>query len=210
MTFEESTGGTAIREARHKTSPANRDAESVWARRVEDWRRHVVDLQNQNYEGAVSRADREVLFRKAFDLVTPVARRVLDDMNLRYLKGTADLDVCPPGLDGEGGLIGSWSLTWPLLRSAKNRFTGEPLEPLAVTAIFPFKLSSGMQWTHPHLALRRPGLIDGLAAAFPFQVLSPEDAERQEPILRVLAEAEFHERFYQSDLNWRLLPFVAE
>ena len=47
MTFEESTGGTAIREARSKPSPANRDAESIWARRVEDYRRHVVDLQNK-------------------------------------------------------------------------------------------------------------------------------------------------------------------
>ena len=210
MTFEESTGGTAIREARSKPSPANRDAESIWARRVEDYRRHVVDLQNKYYEGAVSRADREVLFGKAFDLVTPVATRALDDINVHFLKGSGDVDVRRPGPDGEGGLIGSWGLTWPLLRSAKNRFNGEPLEPLAVTAIFPLKLSSGMQWTHPHLALRRPGLIDGLAAAFPFQVLSREDAERQEPILRVLAEAEFHERFYQSDLNWRLLPFVVE
>ena len=210
MTSEKSTGGMAIREARRKTSLASRDAESVWARRVEDYHRHVVDLQNKFYEGAVSRAEREALFGVAFDLVTPVARRVLDDLNVHFLKGTGDVEVFQPGPDGEGGLIGSWSLTWPLLRTAKNRFTGEPLEPLAVTAIFPLKFSSGMQWTHPHLALRRPGLIDGLAAAFPFQVTSPEDAERQEPILRVLAEAEFHERFYQSDLNWRLLPFVVQ
>jgi hypothetical protein len=51
-------------------------------------------------------------------------------------------------------------------------------------------------------------LIDGLAAAFPLQVVSAEDAARQEPILRLLAEAELHERTYQSDLNWRILPFV--
>jgi len=210
MILEESTGGTAIRETTRESPTTDLKAESIWARRVEDYHRHVVDLQNRNYEGAVSRAERDALFRVAFDFVTPVAQRVLDDINVHFLKGTAELDVRRPSSDGEGGLIGSWSLTWPLLRAATNRFTGRPLEPLALTAIFPLTPSSGMQWTHPHLALLRPALIDGLAAAFPFQVTSPEDAERQEPILRVLAEAELHERFYQSDLNWRLLPFVVQ
>ncbi|HXW16571.1 MAG TPA: hypothetical protein VEN79_18830 [Terriglobia bacterium] len=207
MNTEAALGHKEIQEDAIKNARAG---ESVWTRRVEDYLRHVKDLQNKYYEGAVSRADREALFMKAFDFATPVARRVLDDMNANFLKGTADFIVQRPTSDGEGGLVGSWSLTWPLLRRAVCRFDGKPLDPLAVTAIFPLKSTGAMQWTHPHLALRRPGLIDGLAAAFPFQVTSPEDAERQEPILRVLAEAEFHERFYQSDLNWRLLPFVAE
>lgn len=198
------------REFHEKTDKNAGVGESIWTRRVEDYLRHVKDLQNKYYEGAVSRADREALFMKAFDFTTPVARRVLDDLNVNFLKGTGDSTVQRPTSDGEGGLIGSWSLVWPLLHKAVSRFDGKPLEPLAVTAIFPLKTSGAMPWTHPHLALRRPGLIDGLAAAFPFQVTSPEDAERQEPILRVLAEAEFHERFYLSDLNWRLLPFVAE
>lgn len=198
------------REFHEKTDKNAGVGESIWTRRVEDYLRHVKDLQNKYYEGAISRADREALFMKAFDFATPVARRVLGDLNANFLKGTGDFVVQRPTSDGEGGLIGSWSLSWPLLRSAVCRFDGKPLDPLAVTAIFPLKTSGAMPWTHPHLALRRPGLMDGLAAAFPFQVTSPEDAERQEPIMRVLAEAEFHERFYQSDLNWRLLPFVAE
>lgn len=195
------------REARVNRS---QDADSIWTRRVEDYRRHVVDLQDRKYEGTVSRAEREALFRVAFDLVTPVSQRVLDDINDLFLKGTGDFHVQRPDTDGEGGLIGSWSLTWPLLRAAVNRFTGRPLDPLALTVVFPLTTSGSMQWTHPHIALRRPGLIDGLAAAWPFQVTSPKDAARQEPILRVLAEAELHERFYQSDLNWRILPFVVQ
>ncbi len=210
MTIDESSSSTAIRDAGSKTSPANQDDESIWARRVEDYHRHVVDLQNKWYEGAASRAEREALFRVAFDLATPVAYKVLDDINVHFLKGSGEYLAQQPGPDGEGGLIGSWSLTWPLLRAAANRFTGKPLDPLALTVIFPLTPSLGMQWTHPHIALLRPGLIDGLAAAWPFQVTSPKDAERQEPILRVLAEAELHERFYQSDLNWRILPFVAQ
>jgi hypothetical protein len=156
------------------------------------------------------RQGREIIFRQAFDLLTPVARRVLDGISVYFLNGTGEFGVRPPAPDGEGGLIGSWTLTWPLLRKAVNRFDGKPLQPVELTAIFPLKPTGAMQWTHPHLALCRPGLIDGLAAAFPLQVTSPEDAERQEPILRVLAEGELHHRTYEADLNWRILPFVTQ
>lgn len=206
----ESGRGRLVPEAMGQVARAPRNYESVWARRVEDYVRHVKDLQENYYEGAVTRSDREVMFRKAFELATPVARRVLGDINVNFLRGTGEFGLRPPGPDGAGGLIGSWTLTWPLLSGAVNRFDGKALEPLALTAIFPLKPTGAMQWTHPHLALCRAGLIDGLAAAFPFQVKSPEDAERQEPILRVLAEAELHERFYQADLNWRILPFAVE
>ena len=148
------------REFHEKTDKNAGVGESIWTRRVEDYLRHVKDLQNKYYEGAVSRADREALFMKAFDFTTPVARRVLDDLNVNFLKGTGDSTVQRPTSDGEGGLIGSWSLVWPLLHRAVSRFDGKPLEPLAVTAIFPLKTSGAMPWTHPHLALRRPG-IDG-------------------------------------------------
>lgn len=184
--------------------------EPVWKQRIEDYRRHVRDLQSQSYEGASDRNQREAVFLKAFDLLTPVARRVLEDINIYFLRGTGEFGVQSPSPDGEGGLIGSWSLTWPLLRRGVNRFNGNPLEPLRLTAIFPLKPTGAMQWTHPHLALRRPGVIDGLALAFPLQVVSPEDADRQEPILRVLAEGELHQRTFESDLNWRILLFVAE
>lgn len=184
--------------------------EPVWKQRIEDYRRHVRDLQSQSYEGASDRNQREAVFLKAFDLLTPVARRVLEDINIYFLRGTGEFGVQSPSPDGEGGLIGSWSLTWPLLRRGVNRFNGNPLEPLRLTAIFPLKPTGAMQWTHPHLALRRPGVIDGLALAFPLQVVSPEDADRQEPILRVLAEGELHQRTFEDDLNWRILLFVAE
>jgi hypothetical protein len=206
----ESGRGRRVTEEIGNVAQVTGSHESVWTRRVEDYKRHVKDLQENYYEGAVTRSDREDMFRKAFELVTPVARRVLSDINANFLRGTAEFGVQPPGPDGAGGLIGLWTLTWPLLSRAVSRFDGKALEPLALTAIFPLKPTGAMQWTHPHLALPRPGLIDGLAAAFPFQVKSPEDAERQEPILRVLAEAELHERFYQSDLNWRILPFAVE
>ena len=185
-------------------------SESIWQRRIQDWLRHVKDLQTRTYEGAPSRPEREKVFRAAFELVTPVARRVLEDINSFYLERTGELTVRPLANDGECGLIGGWSLNWPLLKAATSRFTGEPLEPLTLFAIFPLIPTGAMQWTHPHLALLRSGRPDGIAAAWPLQVTSPEDAERQEPVLRVLAEAELHERTYLADVNWRILPLVMK
>jgi hypothetical protein len=37
------------------------------------------------------------------------------------------------------------------------------------------------------------------------QVRTPEDAVRQEPILRAIVESEVHERVYQTDGDWRLV-----
>jgi hypothetical protein len=169
-----------------------------------------MDLKTQTYEGASSRAEREEVFRKAFDWATPVAVKVLDDMNAFYMENTGRVTVERPGPDGEGGLIGFWKLAWPAVLSAKSRFTGEPLDPIALTAIFPLTATEGLPWTHPHLALLRKALPIKIAAAWPFQVTSEEDAKRQEPILRVLAEAEMHERTFESDVNWRILPLMLK
>src|ERR1035441_10619335 len=91
----------------HEKADKNAEVgQSIWTRRVEDYLRHVKDLQNKYYEGAVSRADRETLFMKAFDFATPIARRVLDDLNANFLKGTGEFTAQRPAPDGEGGLIG--------------------------------------------------------------------------------------------------------
>ena len=182
----------------------------MWQTRVQDWQRHVTDLQTRTYEGASSRAEREDVFRRAFDWATPIAVKVLDDMNAFYLENTGRVTVHPPGPDGEGGLLGSWKLGWPALLSAKSRFTGHPLEPIALTAVFPLTPTQGLPWTHPHLALLRTELPINIAAAWPFQVTSEDDAKRQDPILRVLAEAEMHERTFEADTNWRILPLMLK
>lgn len=167
-------------------------------------------MQTQTYEGASSRAEREYLFRRAFDWATPVAVKVLDDMNAFYLENTGRVTVHPPGPDGEGGLLGSWKLGWPVLLSARSRFTGEALDPIALTAAIPLTPTQGLPWTHPHFALLRAGVPMRIAAAWLFQVTFENDALRQEPILRVLAEAEMHERTFEADVNWRILPLMLK
>ena len=182
-----------------------------WPERVQDYRRHIRDLQTRSYEGAIERSEREEVFLKAFAFTTPVAQRVLDDLSKVFLKGTGQFAVHPPErIPDEGGLLGRWTLDWPQLRTARSRFTGQPLAPITLNVIYPIMATGTMQWTHPHLALLRPEVPHRMAAAWPFNVLSVEDAERQEPILRVLAEAEMHERTFEADVNWRVLTFALE
>ena len=183
---------------------------TVWLKRTVDYRRHIDDLRSHSYEGASSREEREKVFYKAFNLLTPVTEKVLSDLNEYFLSGLGSIRVVPPSLSEDDGLVGFWELTWPIQRRSKNRFTQQPLEPLAVHAVFPKRPTLSMEWTHPHLALLRPCCHSGLAAAWPLQVTSSEDAWRQEPILRVLAEAELHERTFLADTNWRLLSSLYE
>lgn len=186
------------------------EASAVWMKRTIDYRRHIHDLRTHSYEGTISREDRENAFRFAFDLLTPVAERVLSDMNVSFLEGLGKTRAVKPSRTDDGGLIGFWELIWPLQQQSKNRFDQSPLEPLTIHAVFPMTPTQGMQWTHPHLALLRPCCHSGMAAAWPLQVTSDEDAWRQEPILRVLAEAELHERTFLADVNWRLLSSLYE
>jgi hypothetical protein len=181
-----------------------------FAARREDWRRHVVDLQGRRYDGAATRAEGEAVFRRAFELATPVAVEELERLVAAYLGDGASITVTPPqqaepdallgaGLTPTGGLLGSWNLAWPALERARSRLTGAPLAPVQIFAMYP------TDFTHGHLALFDTSTPRNWIACWPFQVVSSEDAERQRPILSAIAEADLHERTFASDLNWRLL-----
>jgi hypothetical protein len=135
---------------------------------------------------------------------------VLDGINECFLSGTGSFRIVPPSRTEEGGLMASWQMNWPLQLQARNRFDRKPLPSLAIHAVFPLRPTLGMEWTHPHFVLLRFECHESFAAAWPMQVLSEEDARRQEPILRVLAEAELHESTFLADLNWKLLPSLYE
>jgi hypothetical protein len=90
-------------------------------------------------------------------------------------------------------------LTWPELSTSKSRLTGEALQPVTVSAVFP------AGFTHPHLVAGGP--VNPRAAslmAWPMQVTSAEDAEHQRPVLWAIAIAEVHDRIYQS--SWQVVP----
>jgi hypothetical protein len=165
---------------------------------VEGLRRHLADLRDNAYEGASGR-EREARYRAAFELLTPVALGVMKDLNSLLLAGAGEVSSREPAADVDGGLIGSWQLSWPQLTQARNRMTGEPLPPVTVSAIFP------AGFVHPHLVAG--GRVDPGAAsivAWPMQVVSGADANQCQPLLWALATAEMHDRIFQS--SWRIIP----
>jgi hypothetical protein len=168
---------------------------SIW---VDGIGRHLEDLRRNAYEGA-SGVARQKLYAEACDLLTPVALDVLQQMSAALLRGNGEVSVRAPGPDGGGGSIASWVLTWLELSTSKSRLTGEPLQPVTISAVFP------PGFTHPHLVAG--GRVDPRAAsltAWPMQITSPTDAEQQRPVLWAIATAEIHDRIYQS--SWRVVP----
>jgi hypothetical protein len=187
------------------------EGDTLAVHRREDWQRHVRDLQTGTYEGAETREARERVFLEAFALTTPVAVLVLNGLNEVYLGGRGTVATSAPkrvaagdlltgaGRQPAGGLVGSWHLTWPQLERARSRLSGLPMAPIQIFAIFPD------DFTHGHLALFDLSTPRRCVACWPLQVVSSADAERQQRVLAVMAEAEMHDRTFEGDLNWRLL-----
>ena len=170
----------------------------MWKARIEDMKRHLSDLQHNSYDEAQERSERDIVFVRAFELLTPWAQQVLEDMNDWLVNGMGTVSVNEPVSDGEGGINGSWTLTWPKLEASTNVHNGEPLRPVTIDAVYPG------HWTHGHIARLHEGL-PAEVTAWPMQVLNEEDAARQEPILRAIAEAELHERLYQANGDWQMV-----
>ena len=148
--------------------------------------RHFEDLRDGTHGGSASRQDKEAHFERAVQLLAPVARQVLTEMNTSLLLDTGELTET--GLRGtsDGGLIGSWVLSWPEQQAAG-------VEPIALHAYF------GGGFHHPHL--RGTTVHD-----WPLNVFSDEDAGAQLSILRAIASSDLHNLVYRAD--YRIVPAV--
>lgn len=158
-------------------------------RRSQDFRRHLVDLESNAYEGATDRGAREAVFRRAVELIGPVVVEVLGEFSRLYLAGDGAVTFAEPDVDG---LEAVWSLSWPAQQAAQRRggVAGPPgVGPIRVRAIFP------PGWTHGHLAGEHVG-------HWPLQVSSQEDADRQRDVIRAIAEAELHEWIFSAARPW--------
>jgi hypothetical protein len=91
--------------------------------------RHFEDLRDGTHGGSASREGKEAHFERAVQLLAPIAREVLAEMNTSLLLDTGKLTE--PGLrrTPDGGLSASWALSWPEQRAAG-------LPPLALQAYF--------------------------------------------------------------------------
>jgi hypothetical protein len=163
--------------------------------------RHIADLSNDSFEGHVSRAARFGQFRTAVELAAPTVTDVLARMNSELLMGTGTIDRDPPPNDDTGQHVSRWMLSWPLQRSANHRRTGDPLEPVVIAAAFP------PGFTHPHLGESKPVDADTVWA-WPFQVTEPADASSLRFVFEAIALASLHERVFQADIGWRVLPTI--
>ena len=149
--------------------------------------RHFEDLRDGTHGGSASREDKEAHFEKAVQLLAPVARQVLNEMNLNLLRDTGQLTESGLRRTPDGGLNASWALCWPEQQAAG-------LEPIMLQAYF------GGGFHHPHL--RGTTVRD-----WPLNVFSEEDAAAQLPILRAIAASDLHNLVYLSD--YRIVPVVT-
>jgi hypothetical protein len=100
--------------------------------------RHFDDLRDGMHGGSASRKDKEAHFEKAVQLLAPIARQVLNEMNVNLLRDTGQVTESGLRRTPDGGLKASWALSRPEQRAAG-------VEPIVLQAYF------GGGFHHPHL-----------------------------------------------------------
>ena len=175
---------------------------SFWSWRSVDLRRHLEDLEFDAYEGAKDREDRNAVFAKAFELLTPIALEVLQDFNLHVLAGVGDISVHQLSHREGLGLFGTWECTWPEQREARSRFDDSAIPPLQLQVFFPGN------FTHGHLMIGRPFYEDQPVSCWLMQVTDEGDALRQRHALESICETQIHELIFTA--NWRIIPRVIK
>ena len=149
--------------------------------------RHFEDLRDGTHGGSARREDKEAHFEKAVQLLAPVARQVLSEMNTSLLLGTGQLTETGLQRTADGGLDASWALSWPEQRAAG-------VQPIVLRAYF------GAGFHHPHL--RGTTVHD-----WPLNVFNDEDAAAQLSTLRAIASSDLHNLVYRAD--YRIVPAVT-
>src|SRR5258705_12873549 len=82
--------------------------------------RHFEDLRDGTHGGSASRKGKEAHFEKAVQLLSPVARRVLAEVNRNLLLNTGQLTETGLCRTADDGLNASWALSWPAAGSSQS------------------------------------------------------------------------------------------
>lgn len=149
--------------------------------------RHFTDLRDGEHGGAVTREDKERVFARTVELLDPVARQALDEVDADLLLGTGEVVASGLTRSHEGGLNAMWSLTWQ-----EQRACGA--QPIAVVAHY------GCDFHHPHLRGNTVG-------DWPLNVFTEQDAIGQLNTMRVIAAADAHNLVFQE--SYRIIPAVT-
>jgi hypothetical protein len=144
-------------------------------------------LRDGTHGGSASRKDKEAHFENAVQLLAPIARQVLAEVNTGLLLDTGQVTETGLGRTADRGLNASWALSWPEQRTAG-------VQPIMLQAYF------GGGFHHPHL--RGTTVQD-----WPLNVFSDQDAANQLSILRAIASSDLHNLVYRAD--YRIVPVVT-
>jgi len=148
---------------------------------------HFIDLRDGTHGGAVIRTDKEAHFAHAVELLAPIARQALAEMNTYLLLDSGTLDETGLTRSEDGSLAAIWQLSWPEQAAAG-------VSPITLIAYY------GIGFHHPHL--RGATVRD-----WPLNVFSDTDAHDQLPILRAIATADLHNLVFQAD--YHIVPAVT-
>ena len=146
--------------------------------------RHFADLRDGTHGDAVSRTDKESLFRTAVDLLDPYARQALEEIDEALILSEGTLESTGVVRSPDTGLACSWTLSW----QEQARF-GVP--PITIQAFY------GRGFHHPHLR-------GGTVGEWPLNVFDAEQAAAELPTLRTIAAAEIHNLVFLA--NYSIVP----
>lgn len=149
--------------------------------------RHFIDLRDGVHADAVSRRDKEAVFAREVDLLSPVARQVLSEVNTYLLLDSGTVSETGIQRSADGGMSATWQLTWPEQQVVH-------VHPIMFHAFF------GASFHHPHLR-------GGTVGDWPLNVSSVQDATDQLPVLRAIAAGDLHNLVFQAD--YRIIPAVT-
>ncbi len=149
--------------------------------------RHFLDLRDGVHGDAVSRRDKEAVFAREVDFLSPVARQALSEVNTYLLLDSGTVSETGLERSADGGMSATWQLAWP-----EQQVVGVP--PIMLHAYF------GASFHHPHLR-------GGTVGDWPLNVLSVQDATDQLPILRAITAGDLHNLVFQAD--YRIIPAVT-
>jgi len=149
--------------------------------------RHFIDLRDGVHGDAVSREDKEAVFTREVDLLSPVANQALSEVNAYLLLDSGVVSETGLQRSADGGMSAAWELSWPQQRNVR-------VPPVMLHAYF------GAGFHHPHLRGATVG-------DWPLNVFSVQDATDQLPILRAIAISDLHNMVFQSD--YRIIPAVT-
>ena len=149
--------------------------------------RHFSDLRDGVHGGATSRRDKEARFADEVNLLGPVARKALSEVNTYMLLESGAVNETGLQRSADGGMSAAWELSWPEQRNVR-------VPPIMLHAYF------GAGFHHPHLRGATVG-------DWPLNVFSLQDATDQLPILRAIATSDLHNLVFQSD--YRIIPAIT-